>query len=72
MRRDKIPTVIFSEKAKEQEQQYHCKYCFGSRMVRMSTGLRCQLCGSPLVATKTVMTFNNPSLVKSQALEQEK
>ena len=64
MRQNKIPTVIFTKKEEPQEMVYHCKYHFGCRMVRLDDGsIRCQICGSPEIAVRTVMTFtfNNPS-----------
>jgi len=60
MRQNKEPTVIFTKKEEPQEMVYHCKYHFGSRMHYMSDGtLRCQICGSPVIATKTVMTVES-------------
>lgn len=57
MRRDKIPTVIFTKKYEEPELYYHCKFHMGNRMVRLSDGsLRCTFCGSPEVATMIKMT----------------
>jgi hypothetical protein len=64
MRHNKTPTVIFTKKYEEPEQRYHCKYHPGCRSIRMSTGLRCQICGSPEIATRKVMTFNNPPSLK--------
>ena len=61
MRRDKIPTVIFTKKYEEPELFLHCKYHSGCRMVRLDDGsLRCQICGSPEIAIRTIM-LNNPS-----------
>ena len=57
MRRDKTPTVIFTKKEKPQEIVKHCRYHSGSRMYYMSDGsLRCQICGSLLVAVREVDT----------------
>lgn len=61
MRQNKPFSVITYTKDKEPEQQYHCKYHTGCRMVRIATGLHCQICGGTEIATKTVFTFNNPS-----------
>ena len=72
MRQDKEPTVIFSKKYEEPEQQYHCAQHPGCRMIRLADGLRCQICGSPQIAIRTIM-LNDPSKSSStQALKQKK
>jgi hypothetical protein len=63
MRRDKIPTVMFTKKYEEPEQQYHCKYHPGCRMVRIATGLHCQICGGVEVAIRTII-LNDPSSLR--------
>jgi len=59
MRQNKEPTVLFTKKYEEPELYFHCKYHPGCRMVRMATGLRCQICGGNEVAVKTVDTVEN-------------
>ena len=59
MRQNKDFSVIAFKKYEEPEQQYHCKDHPGCRMIRLADGLRCQICGSPYVATRTVMTIEN-------------
>jgi hypothetical protein len=72
MRHDKIPTVIFTKKEEPQEMVYHCKYHPGCRMVRMSTGLRCQICGNNEIATRTTFTFmKEPVSLSTQELGQK-
>lgn len=61
MRHNKEPTIIFSKKYEEPELHFHCAQHLGCRMVRMSDGPRCQICGSPDIAIRKVITFNNPS-----------
>jgi hypothetical protein len=59
--KNKEPTIIFSKKYEEPELYLHCKEHPGCRMVRLADGLRCQICGGTNVATRTAITFNNPS-----------
>ena len=61
MRQNKEPTIMFIKKYEGPEQQYHCKEHPGCRMKRLADGLRCQICGGTNVATKTMITLNNPS-----------
>ena len=69
MRRDKEPTIMFTKKYEEPEQQWHCKYHAGCRSVRLPDGsLRCQICGSPEVAIRTII-LNHPSVSSTQELE---
>jgi hypothetical protein len=57
LRQNKEPTIIFSKKIEEPELYYHCKYHPGCRKVRVSDGLRCQICGGVEVATMIKMTI---------------
>ena len=59
MRQNKEPIVLFTKKVEEREQRSHCKFHPGCRMVRMATGLRCQICGSNEVAVRIVDTVEN-------------
>jgi hypothetical protein len=61
MRQNKEITLILWKKYEEPEQRYKCAQHPGCLMYRMSDGLRCQICGGVEVATKTVITLNNPS-----------
>ena len=71
MRHDKIPTVMFPKKYEDPVMQYHCKYHPGCRSVRLHDGsLRCQICGSPEVAIRTII-LNNPSSLSAQELRQK-
>ena len=60
MRQNKEITVIPWKKEEPEQLHFHCAQHPGCRMVRMAPGLRCQICGSPNVATRTVITLNNP------------
>ena len=72
MRHNKEFTIITREKIEDPVIQYHCKYHTGCRSLRLSDGsLRCQICGSPEVAIRTII-LNDPSKSSStQALKQQ-
>ena len=57
MRRDKIPTVLFTTKYEAPTMQYHCAQHRGMpHVIRENTGWHCQICGGQEIATMIKMT----------------
>ena len=54
MRQNKEFSIIALKKYEEPELHLHCAQHPGCRMVRMATGLRCQICGGVNIVTRNI------------------